>query len=185
MTTSPFVGSLLVVGLTLAGCGGDEPTSASSTTAVDSPAYGAQVASYDLAADGPQRFLVGLLGGDNGLVVGGQVALDFRFYGRDATETAELAEGELMSTDVTATFTPVAAGAASPAGQGPRLKEDDEGVGVYEATDVEFSEPGFWSVTVKADIDGQSVETSAAFEVAGCTALVVGSGAPRGARRAA
>ena len=169
----------LTGGLLLAACG-DDGSSSTTTTAEGAGAYGVQIASYDLAAEGPQRFLVGLLGQENTLIVGGEVALDFRYYGADAQETAELEDGELKATDVVATFTPVAEGAAPPAGEGPRAREGDEGVGVYEATGVEFDEAGFWSVTVTAAIDGQPVETSAAFEVASEHRIVnTGDEAPR------
>ncbi len=181
MTAPRTVARLVVAGLLLAACGDDGRDGAATTTTVTGSAvYGAQVASYDLAAEGPQRFLVGLIGADNGLIVGGEVELDFRYYGRDATETADLAEGELMETDVTAVFSPVADGAAPAPGEGPRVRAGDEGVGVYEATGVDFAEAGFWSVTVKADIDGQPVETSAAFEVAEQHRIVTaGDAAPR------
>ena len=166
MTTRAPLYCLLASALLLTACSDDGETTTTTTTTGEPAAYGAQVASYDLAAEGPQRFLVGLLGCDKGLIVGGEVALDFRYYGRDADQTAELSDGEVMATDVPATFTPVAAGIAPPPGEGPRIKQGDEGVGVYEATDVAFDEPGFWSVTVKAEIDGHPVEASAAFEVA-------------------
>lgn len=167
MTNHRVLLSLLAVGLLAAGCGGgDDTAGAPTTTAEAGGAYGAQVASYDLAADGPQRFLVGLIGADNGLIVGGEVTLDFRYFGRDASETAERADGELRVSDVRAVFTPVADGVAPPDGEGPRIKEGGEGVGVYEASGVEFDEPGFWSVTVSADVNGAPVEVSAAFEVA-------------------
>lgn len=169
----------LAGGLLLAACSGGG-SSSTTTTSEGAGAYGVQVASYDLAADRPQRFLVGLLGDDNTLIVGGEVALDFRFYGADATETAELDDGELRATDVSAAFIPVADGAPPPAGEGPRPKEGDEGVGVYEADGIEFGDAGFWSVTVKAEIDGRPVETSAAFEVAAEHRIVnAGDQAPR------
>lgn len=178
--TRTSMSCLLTAGLLLAACSDDGETASTSTTRADAAAYGVQVASYDLAADGPQRFLVGLLGSDNGLIVGGDVALDFRYYGRDATETATLSDGELKAEDVSATFTPVASGLAPPAGEGPRAKEGDEGVGVYEATGVEFDAAGFWSVTVNAEVGGQPVSASAAFEVAEEHRIVTaGDPAPR------
>jgi hypothetical protein len=172
--------SLLAVGLITASCGGGDDPAGAPTTRADIGAYGAQVASYDLAADGPQRFLVGLIGADNGLIVGGEVTLDFRYFGLDATETADLDDGELLASDVPAKFTPVAGGLAPPEGDGPRVKRDEEGVGVYEAMGVLFDEPGFWSVIVRAEVGGSPVEVSTAFEVAAEHRIVAaGEPAPR------
>ena len=180
ITRTKTLACALTAGVLLAACGDDGGGAASTTTAEQTGAYGAQVASYDLSAEGPQRFLVGLLGQDNTLIVGGEVALDFRYYGADATETAQLEDGELRASDVVAEFTPVADGTPPPTGEGPRPKEGDEGVGVYEAFEVDFEDAGFWSVTVKTEIDGQSIETSAAFEVAAEHRIVAaGDDAPR------
>lgn len=171
--------ALLAAPMLFAACGDDGGDASTNTTSASS-AYGAQVASYDLATEGPQRFLVGLLGNDNTLIVGGEVALDFRYYGETETETAELEDGDLRIRDVIATFTPVADGAAPPDSEGPRAKQGDEGIGVYEATGVDFEDAGFWSVTVKATIDGEPVTTSAAFEVAEEHRIVnAGDRAPR------
>lgn len=178
MTPRTSLSVVLAAGLAVAACGGDSETT-TTTTEGSTPAYGAQVASYDLAADRPQRFLVGLIGEDNALIVGGEVTLDFRYYGADETDTAELEDGELRVRDVTATFLPVADGTA-PEGDGPRVREGAEGVGVYEATGVDFGAAGFWSVTVNADIDGEPVETTTAFEVADTHRIVnTGDPAPR------
>ncbi|MEO7573731.1 MAG: hypothetical protein ABIX10_14975, partial [Acidimicrobiales bacterium] len=86
MTNRRILLSLLAGGLLASSCSGDDTARAPSTTAAaPGQAYGAQVASYDLAADGPQRFLVGLIGADNGLIVGGEVSLDFRYFGQNAS----------------------------------------------------------------------------------------------------
>lgn len=169
----------LAVSLVLAACGGGDDTS-STTTTVPSGAYGAQVASYDLSADGPQRFLVGLLGPDKGLIVGGAVTLDFRYFGADASETNSSSDGELLLSDVHAAFVPVADGIAPPDGDGPRIRTGNDGVGVYEARDVQFEKAGFWSVTVKATIADEPAETTAAFQVADQHRIVAaGDPAPR------
>lgn len=174
----------LLGSLGLAACGDDEAASTASssttaTTAVANP-YGVQVASYDLSIDGPQRFLIGLLADEGGLVVGGDVTLDFRFFGADPSETGDTADGELIAEGVTAAFIPVAGGTAPPDGEGPRLREGDEGVGVYEARNVEFTEPGYWAVTVHAVLDDQEFTLSAAFEVGETNEIVdAGDPAPR------
>ena len=172
----------LALALIVSACGSDDNTTAATTTAgPPEQAYGAQVASYDLAAGPPQRFLVGLIAPDEGLIVGGEVALDFRYLGEGSPNSAEEADdGVLKQADVAATFTPVASGLAPPEGEGPRLREGDEGVGVYEATGVEFDDPGFWSVTVNGTVNGDPVEVTAAFEVAPEHRIAtVGDAAPR------
>lgn len=163
--TTPLRLSLLALAVLLAACGDDGDANSPPVSDDQPAAYGAQIASYDLAAEGPQRFLVGLLGPDDALIVGGTVTLDFRFYGADASETERLEDGDLRIEDVEAAFTPVADGAAPPRGEGPRDRDSGEGVGVYEATGIEFEDAGFWSVTISGEVNGEPIETSAAFEV--------------------
>lgn len=171
----------LAAALALSACGGGDDATTSTTTAdPTAEAYGAQVASYDLAAGSPQRFLVGLLAPDAGLIVGGEVLLDFRFLGENEAETAQREDGDLKATDVPAAFTTVADGVAPPAGDGPRTRQAEEGVGVYEATGVEFDAPGFWAVTVNATVNDEPVEVTAAFQVAPEHRIVnAGDPAPR------
>ncbi|HEY9555181.1 MAG TPA: hypothetical protein VIR58_00520 [Acidimicrobiales bacterium] len=173
----------VALALFAAACGGEEEDAATSSTEPIEPtevAYGAQVASYDLAAGTPQRFLVGLLATDNALVVGGEVTLDFWYLGSNSVAGASQEDGELKQADVPAAFTAVAGGTAPPEGEGPRTRQGDEGVGVYEATGVDFDEPGFWSVTVSGTVNGEPIDASAAFEVAPEHRIVTaGASAPR------
>lgn len=166
--TTPRLAAIFATGaLALAACGsGSDDSGGPGTTATSEAAapYGAQVASYDLAAEGPQRFLVGLIGTDGGTLVGGEVALDFTYFGADASKTGSAAADPAIK-DVVAAFVPVAGGLAPPVGEGPRLRAGDEGVGVFEATGVRFDDPGFWGVTVHATVDGVDAELEAAFEV--------------------
>lgn len=165
LTSTKIAGLLAVIAIALSACGGASDDETADTSAANDPsaAYGAQVASYDVAAAGPQRFLVGLIGTDGGTIVGGEVTLDFTYFGADPGEASPTEEPAID--DVTASFVPVAGGTAPPAGEGPRLRTGDEGVGVYEATEVRFDEPGFWGVTVHATINDVDVEFDAAFEV--------------------
>src|SRR3546814_8798304 len=81
----------VALALFAAACGGEEEDAATSSTEPIEPtevAYGAQVASYDLAAGTPQRFLVGLLATDNALVVGGEGNLEFRYLGSNTVAGA-------------------------------------------------------------------------------------------------
>ena len=124
MTTRRPVAALVVLALFAAACGDDGGDASPGTTDGGSAAYGVQVASYDLATGSPQRFLVGLLGGDNALIVGGDVELEFRYFGADAAETEQLGDGEVRESGVVATFTPVADGTPPPEGEGPREREE-------------------------------------------------------------
>jgi hypothetical protein len=179
VTTSRRAAGLFGLVLFAAACG-DDGRDTTTTTEEGSAAYGVQVASYDLATEGPQRFLVGLLGTDGGLIVGGEVELEFRYYGAAAAESEQEGDGELRDNGVIATFTPVADGAPPPEGAGPRLREGDEGVGVYEAKGVQFEDAGFWSVTVTGEVGGDPIVASAAFEVADEHSIVnAGDPAPR------
>lgn len=164
MITARPTALLLAAALVVAACGdGSDQGGGSTTTSEPTVApYGAQVASYDLAAEGPQRFLVGLIAAEGGTVVGGEVTLDFTFFGTDPDGTGST-DGPALE-GVVASFVPVAGGLAT-AGTDPHLREGDEGVGVYEATGVAFDQPGFWGVTVHATVDGGDVEFDAAFEV--------------------
>lgn len=165
MTTHKRLAAIATAALTLAACsGGSNDTGRADSTTTDAAAYGAQVASYDLAADGPQRFLVGLIGTDGGTLVGGEVTLDFTFFGASPDDTASNT-AEPATEGVVATFVPVAAGVAPPPGEGPRLRDVDEGIGVYEATGLRFDKPGFWGVTVHATVERADVTLDAAFEV--------------------
>lgn len=172
---------VVVASVWLAACGDDDSGGQGDGDAAGRTAaeVAAQVASYDLAAGAPQRFLVGLVGADGGDVVGGEVDLDFRYVGADAGETAGAGD-EVAFGDVRATFLPVADGTAPGGSAEPRLREGGESVGVYEASDVTFDRPGFWEVTVHATVGGDDVEVAAAFQVLGEHQIVdAGDPAPR------
>ena len=153
---------ILAVAIVLAavGCSSDEaePTS-------DAPTVGriaAEVASYDLAADGPQRFVVGVLLNEGGIVVGGTADLTFTYQGpsEGADRPAEAVE---PPDAVTAEFLDVA-GAPPTVADEPRPSQNGEN-GVYQAEGVRFPAPGFWQVEVTADLDGDPATAQAAFEV--------------------
>jgi hypothetical protein len=115
----------------------------------------AEVASYDLAAGSNERLLVGVFGND----------LTFLSFGSIELELSH--GGEFVSTHE-ARFLPVP-DHAEPVGTAPgspRLTRPSEGRGVYEAMGVEFTEPGIWEVTVSANVEGETVSATTAFEVA-------------------
>lgn len=171
--------SVLVLAALAAACGGgDDATSSPEPTNAEAEGFTVQVASYDLAADAPQRFIVGLLAEEGGLVVGGEVELAFTFQGIGEPPTSTAAEGEPDIEDITAEFITVADG--TDPGDGPKTLSGPDGVGVYEARGVEFGKAGFWEVTVTAEFDGQRSSETGAFQVRDTALLpVAGDSAPR------
>ena len=146
--------------LAMAGCSSDD-----ATTEPDEPAddrLAAEVASYDLAADGPQRFLVGVPLNEGGIVVGGVAELAFTYQG--PLEGADAPVGPIEPPEpATATFLDVA-GAVPAEADTPRPGGGGEN-GVYQAEGVRFPAPGFWQVEVTVDLDGSPATAQAAFEV--------------------
>ncbi|MGH2547718.1 MAG: hypothetical protein ACRDHJ_12675, partial [Actinomycetota bacterium] len=105
-----------------------------------------QVASYDLAV-GTGRFMVGLLTGQNELVAGGMIDMEFTPPGGAAGQRAR--------------------GAFLPLPEEEHEEGQEElphATGVY-ASQVTFEEPGTWRVVVTATVDGQRTTGSTTFEV--------------------
>lgn len=151
--------AVLTMSVVLGACSGGN----GSSSADSPPQFAAQVASYDVASGAPQRFLIGILGGDRGFVVYGSLSLEFRFLGADGTgKTSD--EADIAG--VTASFLPIAGSPEPPAdATEPRLSQPSVAAGVYEATGVSFDRPGFWEATGRLAVDGSPVEVQAAFEV--------------------
>lgn len=144
----------------LAACStGDDADERTSESA--GPRMEASVASYDVAVGPPARFIVGLFDQDKGNIGGGSVAMRFRFLG--AGRSTERPES--LGPAVTARFLPIP-GAAPPAGlDRPAFLRPSEGRGVYGGQ-AGFDRPGFWEVTVTADVAGTGrLTATAAFEV--------------------
>ena len=122
----------------------------------------AEVASFDLAAGLPGRFLVGLgiLAPEGQLFVsGGSIDLTFSFLGEGQ------ATGSEPYRDATATFLPIP-GSSGPFEDQPVAAPASSGRGVYSVETFEFDRPGFWEVEVTADVrDHGPLTATAAFEV--------------------
>jgi hypothetical protein len=122
----------------------------------------AEVASFDLAAGVPSRFMVGLFTQDpaqgNLFVSGGSVDLRFFFLGEGQ------AEGREAAGEAEASFLPVE-GSAGPFPAQPTAVAASTGRGVYRVPEWEFDRPGFWEVEVHADLASGAARTTAAFEV--------------------
>jgi hypothetical protein len=135
------------------------------STTDDAGGLVAAVASYDLVSDRPSRFMVGLYTADQSRTLGyGTVTFAFEYIGaRD--EPAPVNPPEFGP--IEASFLPIP-------GQGipedtitgrPELVAGSVTTGVYAAPEVAFDRPGFWEVSVTAEVDGQVQSTTGAFEV--------------------
>lgn len=137
----------------------------------------AAVASYDVVADRPGRFIVGVYSADQSRALA---------YGTVSFTFSHLGTGEEDAGAFAPAIGPVDAIFLSIPGQdldldtaGPTLVGGSEATGVYGAYDVEFSQAGFWEVAVTAEVDGRVQETTGAFEVLADSAIpAVGEKAP-------
>lgn len=130
----------------------------------------ALVASFDLAAERPQRFAVGLVTNDEETVAHGDAAMSFSFLGAEGADP-------VRGPTATATWQPVA---GTPDDDEQRHPSISDVAGVYVARDVDFDRAGFWRVEITVDVAGQRLRADAAFEVlAGHALPAVGDDAPR------
>ena len=116
----------------------------------------AQVASFDIAADLQQRFVVGLFAADRGEVTFGTVDLSFALL-EDGAENIGPGPTE-------ASFIPLP-GSDTNGGAGPTFEAPVYARGVYGTKPISFDQPGFWEVTVNAVVDGTAFTATALFEV--------------------
>jgi hypothetical protein len=170
----------------LGACGGDGGDGGSGGDG-DGPRVrlNAAVASYDIAAGEPTRFLVGLFTSRNEGVTGGTVELGFSFLGTGG-------QSPEPAGSATATFLPIPGEEVDH--EHPEAGPAAEGRGVYQAPDTVFDRAGFWVVEVTAEVDGEPLTAESTFEVVAehrfpavgdraprTENLVIGSDAPAGA----
>ncbi len=136
------------------GGGGPSPTPSA-------PTFNAEVASADLYVDVPQRFLIGVLGGNAD-------GVRYLSYGRIDLSFAYLGDGGAVpKAGATAEAAYIGAPGTSTDGTAPTLTQPSEARGVYQAEDVTFDRAGTWQVTVRAEVQGSgTAEATAAFPVA-------------------
>ena len=120
----------------------------------------ALVASSDLAAGSPQRFLVGLVTNDQQLVSFGDAEFAFSYLG-----DGEAGGDPVPGPTATAAWQPVPGQKLGATPNAPTVGDAVDGTGVYVAREVTFDEPGFWQVDVTVEVDGDTKEAEAAFEV--------------------
>lgn len=139
---------------------------AASCSGTDEPETGglvAAVASYDVVADRPARFMVGLYTADQSKTLAyDTVSFSFTFLGD--REEANPGDQPVFG-PVEATFLPIPGQDLDSDNDGPTLVPGSEATGVYSAPDVEFERAGFWEVAVTAEVDGRTETTMGAFEV--------------------
>jgi hypothetical protein len=156
----PTLCVLLLVAVLGAACtsSSDGDDTARTATAAGG-ALNAEVASADLVAGDPQRFLLGVFASDGRLLSFGEVALGFSSLGTQEQPIAPAA-----GPSATASFVPTPGTPDEPGGA--TLTPPSQGRGVYQAEDVTFDRAGIWQVDLTADIAGEGTRTaSASFEV--------------------
>jgi hypothetical protein len=124
----------------------------------DPSGLNAEVASVDLVAGQPQRFLVGVFA-QSGLVLSfGEVSFRFIYLGTKAQPSAPVTGPTTTASYVPTPGTPDTRSA-------PTLTQPSQGRGVYQAEGVRFDSAGIWRVEVRADVDGRASSAAAAFTV--------------------
>lgn len=144
---------LAAIALVAAGCT-DEP-GPDPTPSVEMEAV---VASYDLAADRPQRVMVGLPVAGGRTLSFGTVDLAFAYTGTLEEQATPRHE---PGPTAEAAFLPVPGTEPSGPQAGPALTTASQARGVYAAQDVDFGgRAGFWEVQVTAEVDGVGTLTA-------------------------
>ncbi|MDP8953877.1 MAG: hypothetical protein M3N37_02950 [Actinomycetota bacterium] len=159
----PLASLLLAAVVIPVSCGDGRPRRPSSSAEVvpqGADALNALVASYDLAADRPQRFMVGLVTNDQQLVSFGEARLSFAYLGE-----GQGAPPPEPGPEAIAAWQPIPGQDLTEVPDAPRVVSGSEGTGVYAARDVTFARPGFWQVDVAVEVDGQTKRAEAAFQV--------------------
>jgi hypothetical protein len=159
MATSRRVAALLLVLAVAGSCSDNDERPSAGKNPKD--VLHAEVASYDIAAGENTRLIVGLFTGDELFVSYGTIDMSFAFLGQGkataSPEPGPRATGEFLL--VPETMPP-----ADPP-ERPIAAPASRGRGVY-AAHVTLDRPGFWEVTVRADVEGRGqLVATGAFEV--------------------
>jgi hypothetical protein len=170
------VTALAAGALLLAACSSDDPTTSAEAPETAGEALLVSVASYELEASSPQRFLVGVESGDQSLIGYGTAQVTFAYTG---TRDDPIEDPKPLQ-PMTATYRLIPGQRPQGDTSRPRPVEFDQGAGVYGVDDATFDEPGFWAVEVEIELDGAALRGTAAFEVLEDSTLPeVGDPAPR------
>ena len=168
----------LVVMVVVGACAADdegprEATSATTTTAAPAGALQAQVASYDLSTNSPQRILIGLVAGGGRVVTGGEIDVFFAHLGEGSAPSAT----GTLGAPSRGVFQQVS-GDQEPSPV-PRISRPSEAVGVYVVRGAVFDKPGRWGLLAEVGLDGGTTQVQAVFEVGSTSGVLrVGDPAP-------
>lgn len=164
---------LVVSALAISGC-----TSSDDSRRDDADALVAAVASYDIVANRPARFIVGLYSADQSRTLAyGTVKFILSYLGN--SDGASRGDQDSVG-PINAGFLPIPGQEIDPDAPRSRLVSGSEATGVYAAPDVAFEQAGFWEVAATAQIDGRTETATAAFEVRATSDIpAVGEPAPR------
>lgn len=166
----------VLAALTLvAACGGGDNASSAKHDATVSE-MSAETASFDLAANSPQPYSIGLIGPEQESVAYGTIHIEFVFDGPNGQPLAHPRTGPTA----TASFFPIAGLTIDPNTPGPKLVEPSVARGVYKTEPMTFDTAGFWEANARFTIDGKTRTANAAFEVLDHHQLpFIGDRAPR------
>jgi hypothetical protein len=152
--------------LLAAACTSSSADPGSAPTSGSAGKLSAEVASVDLVAAQPQRFLVGVFAGNGELLSFGDVDLRFSYLGTKDAPAAATAGPK-----ATASYVPTY-GTPAGAGRGPTLTAPAQGRGVYQAEGVTFDRAGIWRVDLSANVGATApASASASFQVNDSPAL--------------
>lgn len=119
------------------------------------------IASFDLAAGRPARFIVGVVTVDQRLLGYGQVDMRFSYVGSKEGGVSPTPFGPAVS----ASYLPIhGSEVPSPQPATPRIVAASNTRGVYGAQ-ASFDRAGFWEVEVTANVEGKEQKGKAAFAV--------------------
>lgn len=171
-TKSLILASCIGLVLIVAGC-----SERGSNTTTDRQ-LAAEVASFDLNTERAGRFTVGLFAVDRSEVALGEIEVSFDYL---VSLDGTVVDGDPTASpsSTTATFLALP-GSDISVGTDATFSPPPGVRGVYGTEPIAFSAPGAWEVTVTADVDGEVLTATAAFEVR-TESLVPGPGdsAPR------
>lgn len=170
--------ALVITAMAGAACASDdegprEATASTTTTIAATGEVQAQVASYDLVANAPQRILIGLVASEGRVVTGGEIDVFFAHLGEGTAQSATGTLGEPNR----GVFQQVSG--AQPPSRTPRISRPSEAVGVYVVRGAVFDKPGRWGLLAEIDLAGESTQVQAVFEVGSTSGVLrVGDTAP-------
>jgi hypothetical protein len=166
---------LLIVALTATACGGAAKPDVTVGDSKTDKTLSAEVASYDLVAGRPGRFLVGVFANDNEhLLAYGATRFTFTYLGTKSEPVTEARPA--MTAD--AVFLPIP-GQHLQSKAAAGLVPSSQALGVYGAPKVTFDKAGFWKVKVVGTGGAKALTADTSFEVAGSSLLPApGSPAP-------